>query len=117
MSAIGETPWDDELMTDRVNVMRNVARRTASGQSNPEPTPIHLNVPCKINRRGVIEDVSGVARQATDRVDVEFAEDVEAKTGDILVPVFPSVGSNIRVGSYSFDTTVRLYIAVGTQTS
>lgn len=117
MTAIGGTPYDTELFSDRVDVVRMGPGRNSSGQSKPIETVIAAAVPCKIVYGMGKSDVTDVSNLAVDQAQVIFAQHVALERDDILAPVSPTIGSRLRVGSYRFDSTIHYYWALCSQTS
>jgi hypothetical protein len=100
--------WDDELFTDRVDILRpsTSGTKNPSGQYRPVRSTIASSVPCKIQRMESPETVQSTSQQASQLVQVAFPFAVEVAPGDLLQPVMPSSGNVIRAGSYSYDTTL-----------
>jgi hypothetical protein len=118
MARIGETEWDNELLTDRVDVFRAVSRKAASGQSLPTFVPVRSDVPCKIfygSGRGRSE-ITPTVNLAIDQAIVGFAEDVSLANRDKLTPKSPSIGNDLIVSLYRYDSDLHLYAAICTQT-
>lgn len=117
MARIGQTEWDDELLTDRVDVSRSGPGQARSGQSRPIFVPVRSNVPCKIfygSSRGR-SDVTPTLNIALDQAVVGFAEHQQIEDGDKLTPVDPSIGNDLLVILYRYDSDMKLYTAVCTQ--
>lgn len=118
MVRIGTTEWDDEQLHDRVNVIRRIKAQSSSGQSVPTETTVLTNVPCSIQYAGSTLQV-GTALQVLAEDHVMFAEDLQLKPDDILVPVTPSSGPRIRVGQARWEQMfdLKVYHVVGKQTT
>jgi hypothetical protein len=114
---IGQTEWDTELMTDRVDVLASEENQDASGASRPRPVLKAEDVPCSFLFGRGAEEVVSISDLASNQVVVAFAEDQGLEPTDVLVPRPPSQGSNLRVGPYRFICAIGLWTAVCTQTT
>lgn len=108
MAQIGNTPWDDELFKDRVDIIRSVKAQTASGQSRPTDQTVATDVACIFRYARGTEDVGTLSDIAVNRVSVAFPGEVDLEPGDKLVPRSPSQGSILRVGTCEYDVRFRL---------
>jgi hypothetical protein len=109
--------WDDELFSDRVDILRpsTSGTKNPSGQYRPAQSIVASSVPCKIQRMESPETVQTTSQQASQVVQVAFPFAVEIAPGDLLQPVTPSSGNRIRAGSYSYDTTLEFGLVKGVE--
>lgn len=111
MAQIGNTPWDDQLFKDRVDIVRSVKAQSASGQSRPTDQTIATAVPCLFRYARGQEDIATLSDIAVNRVSVAFPGDVDLEPGDRLDPKPPSQGNLLRVGTCEYDVRFRLWTA------